>query len=62
VLQAGDKLMVRAFSDTQWQALLDDAGYPKTPPMRRPAPAPEPVKSPVAQPAAEPVGGGYPKN
>jgi len=65
VLQAGDKLMVRGFSDTQWQALLDDAGYPKTPPLRRPAPAPEPVKSPVAQPvtpAAEPVGGGYPKN
>ena len=31
MLQVGDKLIVKGFSEAQWQALLDDAGYPKTP-------------------------------
>jgi glutaredoxin len=68
VLQAGDKLVARGFSDSQWQTLLDDAGYPKAPPLRRPLPAAEALKGPPSQPvpppapAAEPASGGYPRN
>jgi len=68
VLQAGDKLVVTGFSDTQWQALLDSAGYPKTPPLRRPAPPVEAPKgapaqtAPPAAPVTEPARGGYPAN
>jgi glutaredoxin len=35
VLQVGDKTFVKGFSDAQWQAVLDDAGYPKAPASRR---------------------------
>jgi glutaredoxin len=71
VLQAGDKLIAKGFSEAGWQALLDDAGYPKAPASRRaqppldvakgaatqvPAPAPEPVA-----PAPPASSGGYPK-
>jgi glutaredoxin len=34
VLQVGDKLVGKGFAETQWQALLDQAGYPKTPARR----------------------------
>ena len=66
VLQAGDKL-VKGFSDVQWQMLLDNAGYPAAPPMRRATPAAEAPKAAAAQapaaPAAAPApGAGYPKN
>ena len=37
VLQAGDKLMVKGFSEAQWQMLLDNAGYPAAPSTRRAA-------------------------
>jgi glutaredoxin len=65
VLQAGDKLVARGFSESQWQALLDDAGYPKAPPTRRPLPPlavpKDQASQPVPPPAAEPPSGGYPK-
>ena len=68
VLQAGDKVIVRGFSDSQWQAVLDDAGYPKAPPRRRsPSPveaskgAPAPTAPPAA-PVTGPARGGYPAN
>lgn len=68
VLQAGDKLMVKGFSDTQWQMLLDNAGYPQSPPSRRPVRSTEAPKGAAAAapapaaPLAAPVPGGYPKN
>jgi glutaredoxin len=72
VLQAGDKLVAKGFSEARWQALLDDAGYPKAPaPRRAPQPpadaakvsgaTPAPEPAPPAAPAAEPARGGYPK-
>jgi len=68
VLQAGDKLIVKGFSESRWQALLDDAGYPQAPPLRRslpPATAPKGAPAPAAPPAApvaQPSRGGYPVN
>jgi len=68
VLQAGDKLIVKGFSESRWQALLDDAGYPQAPPLRRslpPATAPKGAPAPAAPPAApvaQPARGGYPVN
>jgi glutaredoxin len=74
VLQAGDKLLAKGFSEARWQALLDDAGYPKAPaPRRTPQPpteaskasgaTPAPAAAPAAPaaPVAQPAGGGYPK-
>jgi glutaredoxin len=70
VLQAGDK-MVKGFSDSQWQMLLDNAGYPASPSTRRlttPAEAPKgaavqaQAQPPAGAPAAPAPGGGYPKN
>jgi glutaredoxin len=74
VLQAGDKLVAKGFSEAGWQALLDDAGYPKAPAPRRAPPPPAtaeaskasgatPAPAPAAPPApvSEPRGGGYPK-
>jgi hypothetical protein len=70
---AGDKLLAKGFSEARWQALLDDAGYPKAPaPRRTPQPPAEASKAsgaiaapaaPAAAPAAPatPAGGGYPK-
>ena len=34
VLQVGDKLIVKGFNEARWQAMLDEAGYPKTPAPR----------------------------
>jgi glutaredoxin len=74
VLQAGDKLIAKGFGEARWQALLDDAGYPKAPAPRRAqaplatakgagtadaAPAPAPAPAAPAAPAAP--SGGYPK-
>jgi glutaredoxin len=33
-LKVGDKLLQKGFGETQWHALLDQAGYPKTPAAR----------------------------
>ncbi len=34
VLQVGDKLVAKGFAEGQWHAMLDQAGYPRTPPRR----------------------------
>ncbi len=68
VLQVGDKTFVKGYSESQWQAALDQAGYPKTPAPRR-SPAgrapPEPAAAAAARPdePAQTVAapGGYPK-
>jgi glutaredoxin len=73
VLQVGDKLVAKGYNEARWHAMLDEAGYPKTPPSRRATP----VRAPGAPPATlptEPVAtradappqsavpsGGYPK-
>jgi glutaredoxin len=71
VLAVGDKLIGKGYNESRWQALLDEAGYPKTPPPRNTAtsrvrsetaaaPPPPPVAGTqsVAPPAR---GGDYPK-
>jgi glutaredoxin len=67
VLQVGDKLLVKGYGEAQWQALLDTAGYPKSPPSRRTVPAAEAPKpgADAAKPAAaaKPAKpGGYPQD
>ncbi len=77
VLQVGEKWIAKGFLEAQWQTMLDEAGYPKTPGTRRtqinrpPAStstakvdAPAATASPAAPaPAATPpsANGGYPK-
>jgi glutaredoxin len=34
VLQVGDKLVAKGFNEAKWNAMLDQAGYPKSPPRR----------------------------
>jgi glutaredoxin len=74
VLQVGDKLVSKGLNETRWQAMLDEAGYPKTPPPRRIPPGGSPPRPPAdaktrseaapGQAAAPPppADGGYPKN
>ena len=67
VLQLGDKLIAKGFNESRWQAMLDEAGYPKSAPRRvttaKGAPEPAPPPPATAPPEAVPVpGGGYPKN
>ena len=31
VLAVGDKLVAKGYNEARWQAMLDEAGYPKTP-------------------------------
>jgi len=70
VLQVGDKQVMQGYNEERWQALLDDAGYPRTPSAARRAPprTPPVAKSAAASPAnaadaAAPIapGQGYPK-
>jgi hypothetical protein len=66
VLQVGDKLHVKGFNEPRWQAMLDDAGYPKSPPSRRGQalrpPVPDAAPRAESMPAAAPApGSGYPK-
>ena len=66
VLQVGDKLIAKGFNEARWTSMLDDAGYPKSPPRRVAAKVAEPAPAPATPAAAEaqsiPVpGGGYPK-
>ena len=35
VLQVGEKLVAKGLLEPRWQAMLDEAGYPKTPSPRR---------------------------
>ena len=67
VLQVGDKIIAKGYNEARWTALLDEAGYPKSPPRRvaaRPqiesaaAAAPAPAEATQALPVP---GGGYPK-
>lgn len=69
VLQVGDKQIAKGFNETRWNAMLDQAGYPKSP-TRRTTQAQRPLTEPTAQARAEvkvepvPVaqkGSGYPK-
>ena len=48
VLQVGDKLVQKGFNEAKWNALLDQAGYPKTPP-RRTAQAARPLSEPTKE-------------
>ena len=77
VLQVGDKLIAKGFNEARWTAMLDDAGYPKSPPRRvatkvpqqtpgaPPAPAAAlPPAAPAAPENSQSVavpGSGYPK-
>ncbi len=70
VLQVGDKLYVKGYNEARWQAMLDDAGYPKSPatrraqPLRPPAAPAAPASAPKDAPAGAVTptpGGGYPK-
>jgi len=66
VLQVGDKLIAKGFNETVWQSLLNEAGYPKTPPPRRAQPVRptnEAAKADTPKPASKQVpGAGYPVN
>jgi glutaredoxin len=70
VLQLGDKLIAKGFNEARWTAMLDDAGYPKSPARRVAVKAGEPAAAPAATAPAAPAeatqavavpGGGYPK-
>jgi len=74
VLQVGDKLVAKGFNEARWTAMLDEAGYPKTParrtvqraaapetPAPAPAPAPPPPPPSDAAQATPAPGTGYPK-
>ena len=74
VLQVGDKQVLQGYNEERWQAVLDDAGYPRTPPPQRAqaaraspppvAPAAKPDAATAAAPKDEPApepGQGYPK-
>ncbi len=73
VLTLGDKVVVKGFSESRWQAALDEAGYPKAPSTRKAAgPAPAPTAAARVEPppppapgtqslAPPPRGGDYPK-
>ena len=73
VMQVGDKQVLQGYNEERWQAVLDDAGYPRTPPPQRAqttraqpaaAAAAKPdaatATAPKDEPAPEP-GQGYPK-
>jgi glutaredoxin len=68
VLQVGEKLHVKGYNEARWQAMLDEAGYPKAPQTRQvqsprpPSPAPASTARASAPSSATPTpGAGYPK-
>ena len=70
VLAVGDKLVVKGYNESRWQATLDEAGYPKTPAPRVSAPIgragnagapPAPVADAPRAQSPPPKDGGYPK-
>ncbi len=69
VLQVGEKTFIKGYSETQWQAALDEAGYPKTPAPRRAPAGRAPPETTAAAPSsgtpesvqAVTAPGGYPK-
>ena len=52
MLQVGEKMVSKGMSEARWQAMLDDAGYPRTPPLRRMAPGSGTESPPVTKAAA----------
>jgi glutaredoxin len=64
VLAVGDKLVYKGYNETRWQAMLDDAGYPKTPSPRTAQVGRAPADAAAATDTrAQTVpAGGYPKN
>jgi len=67
VLTVGDKQVAKGFNEARWQAMLDDAGYPKTPAPKRAVPVarvsepPPPVQEGTKAVGMPPRGGDYPK-
>ena len=75
VLQVGEKMVAKGLLEARWQSMLDEAGYPKTPPPRRTPPGGQSTASSAASgqkevapkevqpaPATPPTAdGGYPK-
>ena len=68
VLTVGDKQVAKGFNEPRWQAMLDDAGYPKAPASRRAAPVARASEAPpsTVQDGTKAVGmpqrgGDYPK-
>jgi glutaredoxin len=65
VLQVGEKTVVKGFLESRWQAALDQAGYPKTPPSRVAqtprAPSEKPVEPKANGSVAAPPPGNYPR-
>ena len=68
VLTVGDKQVAKGFNEARWQAMLDDAGYPKTPASKRSTPVARISDAPPAavQEGTKSVGtpqrgGDYPK-
>jgi Domain of unknown function (DUF4124)/Glutaredoxin len=64
VLQVGEKLVSKGLNEDRWQTMLDEAGYPRTPPLRTLPPGtgnePAPVAKasstvPPASPAPAPI-------
>ena len=68
VLSVGDKMVAKGYNEARWQAMLDEAGYPKTQPPRKAAPVgrvtdatPAPVQEGTRAVGAPVRGGDYPK-
>ena len=70
VLTVGDKMVAKGYNEVRWQAMLDDAGYPKTQAAKRAAPVARVGDAATPQKAAPegtktvgtpPRGGDYPK-
>jgi hypothetical protein len=67
VLTVGDKQVAKGFNEARWQAMLDEAGYPKTPAPKRSAPTarvsepPPPVQDGTRAVGMPQRGGDYPK-
>jgi glutaredoxin len=52
VLQVGDRLE-KGYLESKWQAVLNEAGYPKTPPQRRASTPRAPTEVKAAEPSKE---------
>jgi glutaredoxin len=55
VLQVGEKMVSKGLDEPRWQAMLDDAGYPRSPTPRRMPPGKGTEAPPVAKAASEPA-------
>jgi glutaredoxin len=55
VLQVGDKQVMTGFNATRWNQMLDDAGYPKTPPPPRQVARSAPTSAPASTQAGAPA-------